>query len=124
MSEKFDVAELRGLLDALAEESIAPEQMRRLEQLVLAHPEAEASYVQYVVMMADLGRHFRGQRGTHSFPVASGGALAPRGLPVLTQPGSPKRWRTTALVAGGLAAAVALTTYGSVRRAAQAPRLA
>ena len=36
-----DLAELRALLDALCEESITPEQVGRLEELVLAHPEAE-----------------------------------------------------------------------------------
>ena len=34
--------ELQALLDALCEETITPEQVRRLEEMVLAHPEAEA----------------------------------------------------------------------------------
>ena len=34
--------EFQTLLDALCEESISPEQHARLEELVLAHPEAEA----------------------------------------------------------------------------------
>ena len=50
--------ELQALLDALAEETIAPDQVRRLEELILAHPEAEAFYVQYMSLVADLGRHF------------------------------------------------------------------
>ncbi len=50
--------ELRGLLDALCEETITPEQVARLEELVLRHPEAEAFYVQYVGLYADLSRHF------------------------------------------------------------------
>jgi hypothetical protein len=53
-----DFAELRALLEALCEESITPEQVRRLEELVLAHPEAEAYYVQYVSLHADLIGHF------------------------------------------------------------------
>jgi hypothetical protein len=56
--------ELRGLLDALCEESITAEQMRRLEELVLAHPEAEAYYVQYMSLFADLSRHFAALPGT------------------------------------------------------------
>jgi hypothetical protein len=50
--------ELRALLDTLCEESITPEQVQRLEELVFAHPEAEAFYVQYMSLHADLSRHF------------------------------------------------------------------
>lgn len=50
--------ELRSLLDALAEEAITPDQTARLEELVLARPEAEAFYVQYMGLVADLSRHF------------------------------------------------------------------
>jgi hypothetical protein len=53
-----DFEELRGLLDALCEETITPEQVARLEELVLHHPEAEAFYVQYMSLYADLARHF------------------------------------------------------------------
>jgi hypothetical protein len=55
-------AELRALLDALCEESITAEQLRRLEELVLNHPEAEACYVQYLSLHADLASHFSGLR--------------------------------------------------------------
>ena len=48
--------ELRSLLDAVAEEVATPEQVARLEALVLAHPEAEAHYVQYMSLIADLSR--------------------------------------------------------------------
>jgi hypothetical protein len=59
MSEPFPAfPELRRLLDALCEESITAEQLRRLEEIVLAHPEAEAYYVQYMHLVADLSRHF------------------------------------------------------------------
>jgi hypothetical protein len=51
-SQEF--AELRALLDALCEESITAEQVRRLEELVLARPEAEAFYIQYMGLHADL----------------------------------------------------------------------
>jgi hypothetical protein len=52
------MAELHGLLDALCEETITAEQMQRLEELIRNHPEAEAHYVQYVTLYADLVRHF------------------------------------------------------------------
>ena len=39
------IAELRALLDALCEESITPEQLRRFKELVLAHPEADRKSV-------------------------------------------------------------------------------
>src|SRR5262245_30789691 len=54
--ESFD--ELRALLDALCEESISPEQQLRLEEMILHHPEAEAYYVQYMSLQADLAGHF------------------------------------------------------------------
>jgi hypothetical protein len=50
--------EMRSLLDALCEESITAEQMARLEGLVLARPEAEAYYVQYMSLYADLVGQF------------------------------------------------------------------
>jgi hypothetical protein len=53
-----ELAELRSLLDALCEESITAEQVRRLEELVLTRPEAEAYYVQFMSLHADLHRHF------------------------------------------------------------------
>jgi hypothetical protein len=60
MTTSFQQAypELIELLDALCEESITAEQSRRLEELVLAHPEAEAYYVQHMAFYADLSRHF------------------------------------------------------------------
>ncbi len=47
-----------ALLDALCEETITPEQLQRLETLVLTHPEAEACYVQFMSLHADLIGHF------------------------------------------------------------------
>ena len=46
--------ELRALLDALCEERITPAEIARLEELVLTRPEAEAYYVQYIGMFAEL----------------------------------------------------------------------
>ena len=57
------IAELRGLLDALCEESITPDQLQRLEQLVLTHPEAEAYYVQFMSFYSDLVRNVAGLPG-------------------------------------------------------------
>jgi alpha-2-macroglobulin-like protein len=54
------IAELQPLLDALCEESITPEQLRRLEELVLMHPEAEAHYIQFMSFYADLIGHVAG----------------------------------------------------------------
>ncbi|MCI0700830.1 MAG: FecR domain-containing protein, partial [Planctomycetia bacterium] len=58
--ESSTIAELRVLLDALCEETITPEQLQRLEELVLTHPEAEAYYVQYMSFYADLVRNVAG----------------------------------------------------------------
>jgi ferric-dicitrate binding protein FerR (iron transport regulator) len=70
MTRPFEhLAELKGLLDALCEESITAEQVRRLEQLVLSYPEAEAYYVQYMSLHADLSRAFSG------LPVATARSL-------------------------------------------------
>src|SRR5262245_44684058 len=54
----LDFAELQALLEALCEETITADQMRRLEGLLLAHPEAEAYYVQYMSHQAYLVQHF------------------------------------------------------------------
>jgi hypothetical protein len=110
-----ELAELRGLLDALCEESITPEQVRRLEELVLAHPEAEALYVQYMSLYADLSRRFA------ALPAASGESLqaGPPPGPVpgqeMAREGQPasirlRRWLPGRLpvVLAGLAAALLL----------------
>src|SRR4029077_3047498 len=53
-------AELGGLLDALCEETITPEQLRRLEELVLSHPEAEKHYIQFMNLHANVIGHVAG----------------------------------------------------------------
>src|SRR5262249_55174438 len=58
VNPSFESDELRGLIDALCEESITPDQLHRLEELVLADPRAEAFYVQCMSLHADLSRHF------------------------------------------------------------------
>ncbi len=67
-----ELAELQSLLDALCEESITPEQVRRLEELVRTQPAAEAYYVQYMSFYADL----IGYLGV--LPAATAGALRER----------------------------------------------
>jgi hypothetical protein len=59
MTHSFpELAEMRSLLDALCEDTITMDQVRRLEELVLARPEAEAYYVQYMSLYADLVSQF------------------------------------------------------------------
>ncbi len=54
------IVELRSLLDALCEETITPEQLQRLEELVLTLPEAEAFYLRFMNFYADLIGHVTG----------------------------------------------------------------
>lgn len=54
--------ELRALLDALWEERISPAEVKRLEQLVLERPEAEAYYVQSMSLFADVAQTFSTSR--------------------------------------------------------------
>jgi hypothetical protein len=95
-------AELGALLDALCEETITPEQLRRLEELVLAHPEAEAYYVQFMSQQADLVAHFG------VLPVPTEARLRDRGMARGPAPGpgaAPARppRRSRRLFWGGLA---------------------
>jgi hypothetical protein len=55
------LAKLQALLDALCEETLTSQQLGGLEALLLAHPEAEAYYVQYMSQQADLARYFAAQ---------------------------------------------------------------
>ena len=50
--------ELRALLEALCEETITPEQVARLEAMILPDPEAEIYYITYMQMQVDLLREF------------------------------------------------------------------
>ena len=60
-----EFAELQALLNAVCEEAATPEQMQRLEEVVLADPAAEAYYVQYMSFYADLIRGVAGPRGVY-----------------------------------------------------------
>lgn len=62
MREPDRDAELRVLLEALCEESITPEQMARLEAMMMADPEAETIYLEFMHLQADLLREFGGAR--------------------------------------------------------------
>jgi hypothetical protein len=53
-------AEMRTLLEALCEDRITPEQMTRLEHLVLTDPENEAFYIKFMHLHAGLVREFAG----------------------------------------------------------------
>jgi ferric-dicitrate binding protein FerR (iron transport regulator) len=101
-----DLTELRTLLEALCEESITPEQVARLEELVLAHPEAEAFYVQYMSLQADLARHFGLPAGRARPPAGVGGN--PAGRPRPAGAAAPRRAsRIRRIVWGGLGLAAA-----------------
>ncbi|HEX3451141.1 MAG TPA: hypothetical protein VHS97_23000 [Isosphaeraceae bacterium] len=65
--------ELPRLLEALCEERITPEEAARLEALVLADPRAEALYITYLTMQADLAREI----GGHHAAAAGGGRRCP-----------------------------------------------
>ena len=54
------IAELQPLLDALCEETITPDQLQRLEELVLMYPEAEAHYIGFMSFHAALIGHVAG----------------------------------------------------------------
>jgi hypothetical protein len=99
MTPPFDLTELRDLLDALCDERISVEQMRRLEELVLAHPEAEAFYVRYMSLYADLVGHFAvlPQLTEQALRERGGGARTPAPAAV-----SPKGRRGRGLSALGL----------------------
>src|SRR5262249_17733599 len=81
--------DLKALLDALADESITPEQVSRLEALVLAHPEAEAQYVQYMSMVADLNWPFSAPAGAEQ---SLGGRVSSSRPPVTLAATPEARW--------------------------------
>jgi hypothetical protein len=115
----LDLAELQTLLDALCEETITAEQFRRLEELLLAHPEAEAYYVQYASLQADLVRHFGGAPA----PAGAGAPAAVEPAPARQPaPPSPRRrgWRRLALESlAALAAGILLVVVLTGRRPSQ-----
>jgi hypothetical protein len=113
--------ELRPLLDALCEESLSPEQAHRLEELVLTYPEAEAYYVQYINLYADLVGNFGvvpapTERSLHQ-RVEEGPlpAQSPQVVPAKTGQSPPRRFRLllwgavgASAIAAGLLLALAL----------------
>jgi hypothetical protein len=116
MTRSFeDFAELRSLLDALCEETITAEQLQRLEQLILGHPEAEAYYVQLMSLHADLVRHFQAPRVTTGLfgRISEGGKETRR--PADTEKGKKEKSRVPfsrahRLLVWGLVAGVAAST--------------
>ena len=78
MTPESDViAELQPLLDALCEETISPEQLHRLEELVLMHPEAEEHYIRFMSFFADLIGHVAGLPEPRALPQAPPESPAP-----------------------------------------------
>lgn len=118
MNESFDESELRGLLDALVEGDIAPAQMQRLETLVLGRPEAEAYYVQYLSMVADLQRRLAPAQRS---PWPTEPRERPASEARVDQPRA--RMPLLALIATGLAAALLLGLLGLWRSTTAAPAL-
>jgi hypothetical protein len=111
--------ELRGILDALCEESITPAQVRRLEELILASPEAEAFYVQFMAQFADLSRRFAGRPAAAEFSFRDRLERQPVRV---ASPVAHGRWRLAALVvipsalaAGLLLAVIGLPWWGGSR---------
>ncbi|SIO67962.1 Concanavalin A-like lectin/glucanases superfamily protein [Singulisphaera sp. GP187] len=54
--------ELQSLLEAVCEETITTEQLARLEAIMMADPEAETRYLEFMQVHADLLREFGGAR--------------------------------------------------------------
>jgi hypothetical protein len=120
MNPAFDnFAELHELLDALCEERITEPQVRRLEELVLAHPEAEAHYVQFMSQYAELAQQCAGRsRAACAALLARLEAVGDTAMPAVNvEHVSPSRAhgsrRTRRLVWGAVALAVLATAIAS-----------
>jgi hypothetical protein len=107
--EPDESAELRGLLEALAEERITPDQAERLGTIILSDPKFEEMYITYMTMQADLVREF----GGHS-PVAAGGWPGGIDGPEAERPGVIRSkwafWPGPRWVPWGIAAAACLVS--------------
>jgi hypothetical protein len=107
--ERLD--ELRRLVEALCEERITPEEAARLEALVLADPRAEALYITYLTMQADLAREI----GGHPAAAAGGGGDARPDVPPARQPARRRRsWSGVPWALAVGACLLAATTSGLV----------
>jgi hypothetical protein len=125
------LTELRPLLDALCEETITPDQLKRLEELVLAHPEAEAHYVRFMSFTADLIGHVAGlpqpAPRPEPVPVEDKPVSAPLNEPAKKSPPVPPqkrswRWQVAAAVlvlagVGGVSAYQYAAWHGKDRTA-------
>ncbi|AMV18001.1 LamG-like jellyroll fold domain-containing protein [Planctomyces sp. SH-PL14] len=127
-----EAEELRALLDKLCEERIRPEEIARLEEIVLSRPEAEAYYVQFMGMYADLTHalsvppKFVEEALRRHIEVAEG-----MGSPFAVRPVSPAtRWWTLrpfaslATAAVAVLVAIAALWWTGPRRAADSPSAA
>jgi len=93
-----EAEEFRALLDRLFEDRISPQEVARLEELMMARPEAEACYVQYLGLYADLAHALAAPTKSAEDALRRRlGAAAP--LPA-SKPGLwGRRWRMTRLAA-------------------------
>jgi hypothetical protein len=124
-------AELRELLEALCEERITAAQAARLEALVLADPQAEALYITYLTMQADLAREFGGHPAARGVPsgarAGDGGGDARPSVPLIVRPAGPpaRRWSWSwvpwALAAAACALAAVTTSLSPWARPGGGP---
>jgi hypothetical protein len=94
--------ELRALLDALCEERITPSEIARLEELVLTRPEAEAYYIQYIGMFAELSSTLSTSSALNERALRRR-LFAKEPLPPASNNRRKRTWRQFGLAAGCLA---------------------
>jgi hypothetical protein len=118
------VAELRPILDAVCEDAATPEQFKRLEELVLAHPEAEAFYVRFMGFYADLIGHVAGLPQPKPMPAQPPAEVMPVSAPQATPaapaaPVPPKKARSWPRwqLAAAVLVAVGVSAFGGVQYA-------
>ncbi len=95
--------EFRDLLETLCEERTTPEQIARLEQMVLADPRAEENYITYMTLQAGLRWKLR---GLPLVPPVYGGNLGTQATRLAWR--SQKRLSWTIAIAVGLFTTVAI----------------
>ena len=103
-------AELRELLEALCEEQITPEQIARLEAIVLADPRAEEFCITYMAIQADLVRGIGAHEGSLVVERAGAGPVAPAEIRPAARTG--RHWLWVQWVLAAAASIVAALTLG------------
>lgn len=102
--------EFRALLDRLFEDRITPQEVARLEELMLARPEAEAYYVQSLGLYADLAHALAAP--TKSAEEALRRRLGAAAPPLARTPGRSTPRRMLRFVAAAAAALVSVLAAG------------